>query len=476
MRSTFNTLFYIKRNEPRKDGSVVIMVRITIDGERSQFSSKLEIHPDLWNSKIGRVKGNTAKANNLNRLLDNIRASISQHYTRLMDSNGYVMPDKIKNALLGIEEKGKTIISFFEKHNEQYKLRVGTTTTWKTYTRYELTKNRLIEFLKEQYNLEDIPVKEIKTAFLLQFYFFLRKTHHSGNNHAMKYLQRLRTVLNYVRSTGLEFTDPYINFKMGYEKTDRSFLEKEEIDTIYSKKFVSDRLEKVRDIFVFSCYTGLSYCDLASLKQENIVKAFDNNLWIMSKRNKTGEKFNVRLFDIPKAILDKYTGKQKDGRLLPLISNQKMNEYLYEIAEICGINKIITCHVARHTFATLCITEGVPIESVSKMLGHTNIQTTQIYARIIDQKLSKDMGALAEKLQVKTSKQATHSEIDQQFESLYLDEKLDLLNIEYDIKHLSSKTLELEKEAMEIWHRLSGKMKQSIWNAAFNTVLRKIAN
>ena len=444
------------------------MIRITIDGERSQFSSKLEIHPDMWDSKRGRAKGNTAKANNLNRLLDNIRANISQHYTRLMDSNGYVVPDKIKNALLGIEEKGKTIISFFEKHNEQYKLKVGTTSTWKTYTRYELTKNRLIEFLKDKYNLTDIPVKEINTVFLQDFYLFLRNTHNSGNNNAMKMLQRLRTILSYVKSTGLVFIDPYINFKMSFEKTDRNFLEKEEIDIIYNKNFTSDRLEKVRDVFVFSCYTGLSYCDLASLKQENIVKAFDNNMWIMSKRNKTSVKFNVRLFDIPVAILEKYAGKQKDGRLLPLISNQKMNEYLNELSEICGINKKITCHTARHTFATLCITEGVPIESVSKMLGHTNIQTTQIYARIIDQKLSHDMGALAEKLQIKTSKQATHSDIDQQFENLYLDEKLDLLNIEYDIKHLSSKALELEKEAAEIWCRLSARMKQSIWDAAFN--------
>ena len=343
MRSTFNTLFYVKRNQINKNGNLVIMVRITIDGERSQFSSKLEIHPDMWDNKRGRTKGNTAKANNLNRLLDNIRANISQHYTRLMDSNGYVMPDKIKNALLGIEEKGKTIVSFFEKHNEQYKLKVGTTSTWKTYTRYELTKNRLIEFLKKQYNLEDIPVKEINTIFLQDFYLFLRNTHHSGNNHAMKFLQRLRTVLNYVKSTGLVFTDPYINFKMSFEKSDRNFLEKEEIDIIYNKKFTSERMEKVRDIFVFSCYTGLTYCDLASLKQENIVKAFDNNLWIMSKRNKTSVKFNVRLFDVPIAILEKYSGKQKDGRLLPLISNQKMNEYLNELAEICGINKKITC-------------------------------------------------------------------------------------------------------------------------------------
>lgn len=349
MKSTFSILFYIKRNEPRKDGTVIIMCRITIDGIRSQFSSKLLVHPDLWDNKNGRAKAVSIQTRNLNRTLDSIQGTLTMHYNRLMNVEGYVRPETIRNIFLGHEEKGKTLISFFEKHNEQYKLKVGTTTTWTTYTKYELTKSRILEFLKKQYNVSDIPIKEVTTVFLQDFYLFLRNTHGSGNNNAMKNMQRLRAVFNYAKNSGTIFIDPFGNFKMSFEKADRCYLEKEEIDIIYNKHFSSERLEKVRDVFIFSCYSGLSYSDLRDLKQENITRSFDGNLWITSKRNKTGIRFNVRLFDIPIEIIQKYEEKQKDGRLLPMISNQNMNEYLHEIAEICKINKKITCHVARHT-------------------------------------------------------------------------------------------------------------------------------
>ena len=404
MRSTFSTLFYLKRNEPKKNGNVVIMVRITVDGECTQFSSKLEIHPNLWDDKIRKAKGSTANAVNLNRTLDTIRANVAKYYTHLMEVNGYATPTKIKNLILGIEDKEKTIISYFEKFNEQYKLKVGNTTTWTTYTKYELTKNRLIDFLKQNRGVKDIPIREINTIFLQDFYLFLRKAHKSGNNNAMKNMQRLRAVFNYIKNTGISFTDPYGNFKMSFEKSDRSYLTQEEIDILLNKKFASDRLEKVKDVFLFSCYTGISFSDIYDLTKENLKNGVDNNLWIMSQRNKTGIKFNVRLLDIPLMILDKYEGKQENGKLLPVISNQNTNEYLHEIAELCNIKKKITFHVARHTFATLCLTEGMPIESISKMLGHSNITTTQIYARIIDQKLSNDMENFAQKMNRRNSK------------------------------------------------------------------------
>lgn len=348
MKSTFSILFYIKRNEPRKDGTVVVMTRITIDGVRSQFSSKLLVHPELWDNTVGRAKAVSAQTRNLNRTLDSIQGTLTMHYNRLMNVDGYVRPETIRNIFLGHEEKSKTLIYFFEKHNEQYKLKVGTTATWTTYTKYELTRNRILEFMKKQHNISDIPIKEVTTVFLQDFYLFLRNAHGSGNNNAMKNMQRLHAVFNYAKNAGNVFVDPFGNFKMSFEKADRCYLEKEEIDRIYNKRFSSQRLEKVRDVFVFSCYSGLSYSDLCDLKQDNITRSFDGSLWITSKRNKTGVRFNVRLFDIPIEIIQKYEGKLEDSRLLPMISNQNMNEYLHEIAEICKINKKITCHVARH--------------------------------------------------------------------------------------------------------------------------------
>ena len=271
--------------------------------------------------------------------------------------------------------------------------------TRQTYSRYELTKQRMIEFLQKEYKLSDIPVKEITVTHIENFYLYLRQECEVSNNTAMKFVQRFHTILLFAQKSGLSFIDPFGNFKFNFDKTDRGYLTQEEIDTIYYKEFKSKRLEHVRDAFIFSCYTGLPYCDIYTLSSEDIKIGVDGKKWIMKDRGKTGVESFIPLLQIPLDILAKYEGKLKNGKLLPVISNQKMNEYLAEIAAICQINKRITYHLARHSFATeICLTKGVPIESVSKMLGHTNIQTTQIYARVVDRKLSHDMNMLDRKL------------------------------------------------------------------------------
>jgi len=396
MRSTFNVLFYIKRNEPKKDGRVVIMVRITINGIRSQFSSKLLVQPDQWDSKNERVKGLVAEARNLNRLLENIRSSLNVHYNKFMSIDGHVTPERLKNIFLGLEEQEQTIISFFDKYNDQYKLKVGTTSTHKTYTRYLLTRERLVEFMKLRYNLSNMPVKEITVSFVDEFYLYIRNNTECNNNSALKFLQRFRTILYFVKSLGINFTDPFCNFRFRYDKVNRGYLDQDELDILYTKKLPSARLSQVRDVFMFSCYTGLAYIDIFELTEDKIRKAFDGHLWIMTKRQKTDVNTNVRLLDIPLEILEKYKGKQKNGKVLPVISNQKINDYLEEIADICGIEKKFTFHVARHTFAsTVALGNDVPMESVQSMLGHADIKTTQIYAHVIDRKLSRDMDKMA---------------------------------------------------------------------------------
>ena len=200
------------------------------------------------------------------------------------------------------------------------------------------------------------------------------------------------------RNNGIRIGDPFANYKIRLEKVDRGYLTEDEIKIILKKKMVSERLEKVRDVFIFSCFSGLAYVDVANLKEDNIRKSFDGNLWIITKRQKTNTDVNVPLLDIPKMILEKYKGKLPNGKVLPIISNQKLNAYLKEIADVCGIKKNLTFHLARHTFATTTtLAKGVPIETVSKMLGHTNIETTQIYARITNNKISNDMQGLDKK-------------------------------------------------------------------------------
>ncbi|SHE90100.1 site-specific integrase [Dysgonomonas macrotermitis] len=402
-RSTFKILFYIKRSNPKKNGKVAIMGRITIDGKRSQFSTKLEIYPDEWNNEWGKSIGNNAEAIAINSMLDKIRGKIVTYYYKLMDIDGYASPDKIKNILLGFEEKGKTIIYYFDKFNEQYRSKVGVTVRRTTYLRYELVKKRLSEFMEKTYKVKDMPYREITTVFIQNFYQFLRSKYKSGNNNAMKTIQHLRAIFFYIKNSGEYFPDPFANFKISFEKKERSFLTKAELIALYNKKLPSERLERVRDIFLFCSFTGLSYSDLQNLTKEKIRTNIDGHLWIMATRNKTGIPYKVRLLDIPIAILKKYEYLQEYGELLPIISNQKMNEYLSEITNICGINKRITSHCARHTFGTLCLTEGMSIESVSKLLGHTKIKTTQIYAQITDQKLSNEMDKLAKKLNIASS-------------------------------------------------------------------------
>jgi len=396
MRSTFNVLFYIKRNEPKKDGRVVIMVRITINGIRSQFSSKLLVQPEQWDSKNERVKGQVAEARNLNRLLENIGSSLNVHYNKFMSIDGHVTPERLKNIFLGLEEQEQTIISFFDKYNDQYKLKVGTTSTHKTYTRYLLTRERLVEFMKQRYNLSDMPINEMTVSFIDEFYLYIRNNTECNHNSSLKFLQRFRTILYFAKNNGLSFNDPFGSFRFRYDKVNRGYLDQDELDILYTKKFPSARLSQVRDIFIFSCYTGLAYVDVFELTEDKIRKAFDGHLWIMTKRQKTDVNTNVRLLDIPLAILEKYKGKQKNGKVLPVISNQKINDYLEEIADICGIGKKITFHVARHTFAsTVALGNDVPMESIQSMLGHADIKTTQIYAHVIDRKLSRDMDKMA---------------------------------------------------------------------------------
>ena len=401
MRSTFKVLFFVKRNAAKKNGNAPIIARITIDQIVAQFNTKLEINPINWSVSAGKAAGRSAEAVSINSMLDSIRSSVHQHYHSLLEMDGYVTAERVKNAFLGKIERGKTLIEFFEMHNEQYLQKVKMNTADKTYSRYELTKKRLLEFMKLKYSVSDMLIKEINVVFIDNFLLHIKNHYGCTHNTAMKFVQRFRTVVNFAKNTGLVTADPFGNYKVKFEQTDRDYLTMEEITAIYNKKFTSKRLEQVRDLFIFSCYTALSYIDVCELTQENIRTSFDGNLWIMTKRHKTNVASNIRLLEIPKAILEKYKDKLPNGMILPIISNQKVNDYLKEIATICNINKNLTFHVARHSCATsVLIANGVPIETVSKILGHTNIRTTQIYARITDVKVSNDMELLAQKLDI----------------------------------------------------------------------------
>lgn len=396
MKSTFRVLFYLKKGSEKKNGEVMIMARITIDGKICQFSTKQSILPNNWSVASGKAKGKDA--GKINALLDDIRSALNTIYHEMQRRDNYVTAEKVKNEFLGHTENHETILSLFQKHNDNMKQLVGISRTIATYRKYEVTRRHLADFIHDKYNLSDIPIREITPMFITDFELYLRTACKCGYNTAAKFLLFLKSIIIVARNNGILTKDPFANYKIQMKKVDRGYLTEDEIKIILKKKMVSERLEHVRDLFIFSCFTGLAYSDVANLREENIRKSFDGKLWIMTKRQKTNTDVNVPLLDIPKMILKKYKGKLPNGKILPVISNQKLNAYLKEIADICGIKKNLTFHLARHTFATTTtLAKGVPIETVSKMLGHTNIETTQIYARITNSKIGNDMQGLDKK-------------------------------------------------------------------------------
>ena len=398
-KNTFKVLFYLRGNHINKDGTSAIMIRISIDGEIEQLSSKLYVDPKVWDAKRGRANGRSAKILELNGRLQDIEVLLKEHYYDIQRRHGYVTAEMVRNAYMGITQREESLLKLYEQHLEDTKKLVGLSKADPTYRKYERMYRRVVEFMKKKYNITDIPLREIKYQFIVDLEFFLRTEYKYSQNTTYKCMKFFKQVINKAIRAGLITVDPFNGYKISVQRVDRGFLTEDDLKKMMEKEFASKRLEQVRDIFVFACFTGLAYIDLANLRVDNIQKMFDGRLWIVTHRQKTNTKVTVPLLPPALKILKKYEGKYIDGQLMPIITNQKLNCYLKEIADICGIEKNLTFHLARHTFATtMTLGKGVPIESVSKMLGHTNIQTTQIYARITNEKISHDMENLAKNL------------------------------------------------------------------------------
>lgn len=398
-KSTFRILFYVRKNQVNKEGKASIMIRLTINGDTAQFSSKLEVEPDLWDVKSQKMIGSSLKARQLNSLLDDVRTSLKNYFHEIETHEAYVTAEKVRNAFLGITIRQQTLLGTFRKHNEDVQKLVGISKSAATYAKYDRCMRRLEEFMQAKYRIKDIALKEISHVFITDFETYLRTESRCNENTTAKFMQTFRMIIIMAKNNGWIFADPFINYKIRLKRVDRGYLTEPEIKKILKKQFTCKRLEQVRDIFIFSCFTGLAYIDVRNLTKDNIRTSFDGKLWIMTARQKTDTAVTVPLLKVPQAILKKYEGTLPEGRLLPVLSNQKLNSYLKEIADLCGITKTITFHLARHTFATtMTLAKGVPIETVSKMLGHTNIITTQIYARITNDKIGRDMQVLSGQL------------------------------------------------------------------------------
>ncbi len=392
MRRAFKTVFYMRGNFVNKEGKSPIVLRITLDGDRVTIGTTgITITPSLWDIKKQRLKGKTTEALQVNKKLDNIESEI-QEISDKLEYEGKLSLEKVKAIYLNTEDDSNTIGALFDKYlssiKDQVAVRHLSTTTLQ---KYMLCQVRFMAMLNDKFHCKDMLLKDVTPAVIQDFSVYLMTVVRQCNNTAMKTMKTLKTVILYGIKLGVIHSNPYLGVKLHLEPVDRGFLTEDELQSIIKKDFEIDRLGFVRDLFVFSCFTGLSYIDVKKLKADNIV-TLNGIEWIKMAREKTSTPVSVVLFDGAKCIIKKYENdpKRKD-KLFPSMSNQKMNQYLKEIATSCGIKKNITFHMARHTFATLTLSKGVPIESVSRMLGHTNIKTTQIYAKITNKKIEEDM-------------------------------------------------------------------------------------
>ena len=398
MKTNFRTAFYLRSNYVNKDGKTPVMLRIYLNNERlSLGSTGIAVEQSLWDKENEKLKGRTTDVLSTNLELDNIRNGLHSIYRKLED-NPDICLERIKSEYLGKKEDIDTLLQLFDKHNADIARQVGISASSATLQKYNVCERHFREFLQRNYKRSDIKLSELTYTVIREFDIYLRTVVGQNPNTATKTMKTFKTITILGQKMGVLYHDPFLNHRFHLEPVNRGFLTDEEIMKIANKVIAIQRLELVRDVFIFSCFTGLAYIDVSNLTPDNIV-TLDDKQWIMTKRQKTNVETNVLLLDIPKSIIDKYSHKTyRDGKLFPILTNQKTTAYLKEIADICGIKKNLTFHLARHTFATMSLSKGVPMESVSKMLGHTNINTTQLYARITNKKVEHDMEQLADKL------------------------------------------------------------------------------
>ena len=398
MRNTFKVLFYIKKNAPLRNGNTPIMGRITINGQRTQLSTQLSVNPNLWSVSMGRVAGRSAVAVRINEQLSQIRFHIERCYNTLFYEHSLVTPGMVKEMYFGNDQRNETLLAFFRRHNEEFSRMVGISRSKTTYYKYRCVYDHLESYVNDRFNRKDLLFKELDKEFLTGFHQYIAQECGHKKNTTWIYMIALKHVLMLARSKGYMSKDLFSNYKLHSEFVSRNYLSLAEIRKLIRLELDDATLQLVRDAFLFSCFTGLSYIDLRLLTPQQIQQD-GKQLWINTTRRKTGATVNVRIFAVPYAILLKYKPRQRNTQIFNLPSNGWCNICLERIMSLAGIPRHITFHSARHTFATtITLSQGMAIETISKLLGHKNIRTTQIYATITHSKLDGDMERLSKRL------------------------------------------------------------------------------
>lgn len=408
LNQKFSVRFWLNKRKVNQQGLVPIWARITINGKIAECSTMKQVALSHWDAENSCVTKECRGAKEINKHLVMVEAEITKHYNVLCSTQEYITPEDVKNSYKGIKAERKTLLQVFAQFLQHLsdKKEAGDIKQ-KRYDRFVILKNKCMSFLKLKLKRADILLEDAKLSFITEFQQYLRTSEKIGHNTAMKYAKDLKQVMRYAVTLEYVPSNKFTDFKCTYKRTKREFLDENELQRMYEKYMPITRLEEVRDCYIFSCYTGYGYADVEALSPEHICIGIDGLKWIIRDRQKTDTVENIPLLPIPLAIIEKYKRHpycKANNKLLPLNSNQRYNGYLKEVADICNIKKNLTTHTARHTFATtICLTNDVPMETTMELLGHTDIRTTQIYGKIVQKKISKDMELLRKKIAAQAS-------------------------------------------------------------------------
>ena len=392
-RQTFNVLFFIRKTRTVKSGETPIMLRITIQGQLAEMQLKRTVKPELWSQAKERCTGKDSKSVEVNRYLESVKLRLYEIHRTLENENKLINPMEIKRRFLGLDEKHKMFFEIFQEHNDKCRELIGKDYAKVTISRFDTCLKYFKEMLLKQYHLKDIPMKEINNTIIQDYIHFLKSKKNLQENTVIRYMKVVKKITNMALANDWIDKNPFMNIHFHEQEVHKEFLTKEELEILRTKVFNVPRLELVRDIFLFQCWTGLAFIDVSELKPEHLVTDNEGNIWIRKARQKTKIMCNIPVLPVAASILEKYKNVAEcTGKLLPVLSNQRMNSYLKEIADVCGLQKNLCTHSARHSYATsICLANGVSMENVAKMLGHADTSVTKHYARVLDQNIFKDM-------------------------------------------------------------------------------------
>lgn len=402
-RNYFSVLFFIKKTKLLKNGEAPICLRITVNGKRAEIQIKRSVEPDKWNAQKECAIGKDRKTQELNHYLETVRTRVLQIHRELEQDKQPITAEILKNTFYGNGDSPKMLLEVFREHNQKYRELMGKDYVKGTVLRYERTVRYLEEYLEQKYKASDIPMKNIDREFVSGFEFFIKAEKNCAQNATVKYLKNLKKIISEALANKWMTNDPFFQIRFKQTQTNRDFLLEEELNIIIKKEIDIPRLQVVRDIFIFCCFTGLAFTDIQHLTPEHIMCDSNGERWIRKPREKTNNMCNIPMLDIPIMIADRYKDHPecvKKHVVLPVPCNQRMNSYLKEIADICNIKKTLTTHVARHSFACVAIANKVSMETIAKMLGHSDIRTTKIYAKVLDRTISDEMQTLKHKFAI----------------------------------------------------------------------------